>query len=56
MTASLAASTALGALAGTAVADRLPQQTLARGFAVIVALVAVFLLADTLLLGGPPTS
>ena len=56
VTASLAASTALGALAGTAVADRLPQQTLARGFAVIVALVAVFLLADTLLLGGPPTS
>ena len=56
VTASLAASTALGALAGTAVAGRLPQQALARGFAVIVALVAVALLADVLLLGGPPTS
>ena len=56
VTASLAGSTALGALAGTAVAGRLPQQTLARGFAVIVGLVAAFLLADTLLLGGPPTS
>jgi len=56
VTASLAASTALGALAGTALAGHLPQQVLARGFAVIVALIAVFLLADTLLLGGPPTS
>ena len=53
MTASLAGSTAVGALAGTAVADRLPQQALAKGFAIIVAL---FLLADSLLLGGPPTS
>ena len=45
-----------GALLGTAVADRLPQQLLARGFAVIVALLAVFLLADAVLLGGPPTA
>ena len=56
VTASLAASTAVGALAGTAVADRLPQQALAKGFAIIVTLVALFLLADSLLLGGPPTS
>ena len=46
---------ALGALAGTALAGRLPQQALARGFAVIVALVAVALLADVLVLDGPPT-
>jgi hypothetical protein len=39
---------------GTAVADRLPQKLLARGFAVIVALLALFLLADATLLGGPP--
>jgi uncharacterized membrane protein YfcA len=56
VTTSLAGSTALGALAGTAVAGHLPQQALAKGFAVVVALVAVGLLADTLLLGGPPTS
>ena len=56
VTASLALSTMAGALLGTAVADRLPQQLLARGFAVIVALLAVFLLADAVLLGGPPTA
>jgi uncharacterized membrane protein YfcA len=55
MTAALGGSTALGALAGTAVAGRLPQEALAKGFAVIVTLVALFLLTDTLLLGGPPT-
>ena len=56
ITATLAASTMLGALLGTAVAEQLPQQLLARSFAVIVTLVALFLLADALLLGGPPTA
>jgi uncharacterized membrane protein YfcA len=56
VTAVLGGSTALGALAGTATAGHLPQQALARGFAIIVTLVALFLLTDTLLLGGPPTS
>jgi uncharacterized membrane protein YfcA len=46
----------VGALLGTAVADRLPQRLLARGFAVIVALLALFLLVDATLLGGPPTA
>ena len=55
ITATLAASTMVGALLGTALADRLPQQVLARGFAIIVALLALFLLADATLLGGPPT-
>lgn len=54
VTVSLAVTTAIGALAGTVVAQRLPQATLGRAFAVIVGLVAAFLLADTLLLGGPP--
>ena len=54
VTAALAGSTVVGALLGTAVADRLPQKLLARGFAVIVALLALFLLADATLLGGPP--
>ena len=52
----LAACTALGALGGTAVAERLPQQTLARGFAVIVTVLALFLLLDATVLGGPPTA
>ena len=56
ITATLAASTMVGALLGTAVAERLPQQALARGFAIIVALLAIFLLIDATLLGGPPVA
>jgi hypothetical protein len=33
---------------------RVPQAILGRAFAVVVLAVAVFLLIDTLLLGGPP--
>ncbi len=55
VTAALAGATAFGALAGTHVAQRLPQAMLGRVFAIVVGLVAVFLLVDTLLLGGPPT-
>ncbi len=54
VTAALAASTAFGALLGTLVGRRLPQAALGRGFAVVVGTVALFLLVDTLLLGGPP--
>jgi uncharacterized protein len=54
VTAALAAATAAGALLGTLIGRRLPQRELSRAFAVIVALVAVALLADVLLLGGPP--
>jgi uncharacterized membrane protein YfcA len=54
VTAALAGSTAVGALLGTLVGRHLPQAALARGFAVVVSIVAVFLLADTLMLGGPP--
>jgi len=56
VTASLGAATALGALAGTLVSQQLPQRALGRGFALVVAAVAVFLLVDTLAFGGPPGS
>ncbi len=54
ITAALAGSTAIGALCGTLVAQRLPQRALGRAFALVVAAVAVFLLVDTVALGGPP--
>jgi uncharacterized membrane protein YfcA len=54
VTASLALSTAAGALAGTIFAQRVPQALIGRAFALVVAALALFLLLDTLLLGGPP--
>jgi len=54
LTAALSASTAAGALIGSIFAQRVPQAALGRAFAVIVVLLAAFLLVDTLLLGGPP--
>lgn len=54
VTAALALSTAAGALTGTLFAQRVPQALLGRAFAVLVAALALFLLLDTLLLGGPP--
>jgi uncharacterized membrane protein YfcA len=54
VTLSLALSTALGALVGSFYAQRVPQALLGRAFAVVVASLAMFLLVDTLLLGGPP--
>lgn len=54
ITVSLAGSTAVGAVCGTLVAQRLPQQALGRGFALVVTAVAIFLLVDTLAFGGPP--
>ena len=50
----LAGATGVGALLGTIFAQRMPQAALARAFAIVVALLALFLLVDTLLLGGPP--
>ena len=54
VTATLALSTGTGAFVGTLVAEHLPQLLLRRGFAVIVSAVAVALLIDALVLGGPP--
>ena len=51
----LAGSTAAGAVIGTSVGGRVPQRFLARSFAVVVVLVAAFLLVDTLAFDGPPT-
>lgn len=56
ITATLALPTALGAFIGTRVSARLPAQALARAFAVVVCVVALLLLADVLVLGGPPGS
>jgi uncharacterized membrane protein YfcA len=56
VTISLSVATAVGALVGTVYAQRLPQRLLGRAFAVLVALLALFLLVDTLALGGPPGS
>ena len=52
----ICAATAVGAVAGTIVGGYLPQRTLGRGFAVVVTLLALFLLTDVLVLGGPPTA
>jgi uncharacterized membrane protein YfcA len=54
VTIALAASTGTGALIGSIFAQRVPQAGLGRAFAVVIALLAVFLLVDTLVLGGPP--
>ena len=54
MTAALAGATAVGALAGSALGARVSQAVLGRGFALVVACVAAFLLIDVLFLGGPP--
>ena len=54
VTAELAGATGVGALLGTLVGERLPQLVLRRGFAVLVTAVALALLVDVLVLGGPP--
>jgi uncharacterized membrane protein YfcA len=55
LTIALGLATGVGALVGTLFAQRLPQALLGRAFAVVVGLLALVLLADTLLLGGPPS-
>ena len=55
LTLALAISTGIGALAGTLFAQRVPQAVLGRAFALVVGVLALFLLVDTLLLGGPPS-
>jgi uncharacterized membrane protein YfcA len=54
ITVALATSTAVGAVVGSILAQRVPQAALGRAFSVVVGLLAMFLLVDTLLLGGPP--
>jgi uncharacterized membrane protein YfcA len=56
VTAALGGATMLGALVGSRISDRLPQRLIGQGFALTVGVVALFLLVDTLALGGPPGS
>ncbi len=56
ITALLAGFTAVAALVGTSIGRRLPQQILARAFAVAVPALAALLVIDVLFLGGPATS
>jgi uncharacterized membrane protein YfcA len=52
----LCVAAAVGALAGSHLGRRLPGRTLALAFGIVVAVVALFLLVDVMLLGGPPVS
>jgi uncharacterized protein len=46
----------VGAAGGAAIAGRVPQRLLARGFAGMVTAVATYLLVSSVFLGGPPTA
>ena len=54
LTAVLAGSAAVGAVAGSSLGRRLDPRTLAHAFGVIVGVVAIFLLLNVLFMGGPP--
>lgn len=54
ITVAMTAACVAGALAGVAVAGRVPQRLLGRGFALLVTVVAVYLLVSAAFLGGPP--
>ena len=56
ITASMTLACVVGAIAGVALAGRLPQRALGRGFALLVVAVAGYLLVSVTLLGGPPGS
>jgi uncharacterized membrane protein YfcA len=56
VTVALAGATAVGALGGSLVGQRVPQAALGRMFAAVMVAVAIFLLVDTLALGGPPAT
>lgn len=49
----MAAACVVGAPLGALLGNRVPQRQLGRGFALLVTAVAVYLLAETLFLGGP---
>jgi uncharacterized membrane protein YfcA len=54
VTGAMTAACVGGALAGAALASRVPQRTLGRGFALLVTAVAAYLLMSAAFLGGPP--
>jgi uncharacterized membrane protein YfcA len=53
VTGAMTAACVVGALAGAAVAGRVPQKLLSRSFAVLVCAVAAYLLVSATVLGGP---
>lgn len=54
VTVAMASACVMGALAGAALAGRVPQAVLGRGFAVLVLIVAAWVLISVALLDGPP--
>jgi uncharacterized membrane protein YfcA len=54
VTAALTVACVAGAIAGAALASRIPQRALGRGFALLVVAVAAYLLMSVAFLGGPP--
>jgi uncharacterized protein len=54
LTVTIAGACVAGALAGTRLSPRLPQQALGRAFAVLVTAVAGYLVVSVAFLGGPP--
>jgi uncharacterized membrane protein YfcA len=54
VTATMTAACVVGAIAGAALAGRIPQRQLGRGFARLVVAVASYLLISVAFLGGPP--
>lgn len=56
VTAAMSAACVAGAIGGAALSGRIPQHRLERGFAVLVAAVAAYLLVSATVLGGPPGS
>jgi uncharacterized membrane protein YfcA len=56
VTAAMAGGAIVGAVGGSALAGRVPQRTLGRGFAGLVVAVAAYLIVSATVLGGPPGS
>jgi len=56
VTAELSIACAAGSVAGARAASRLPQRALGRGFALLVAAAAAYLLVSVTFLGGPPST
>jgi uncharacterized membrane protein YfcA len=54
VTAALTVACVAGAVAGAALASRIPQRALGHGFALVVVTVAAYLLISVAFLGGPP--
>ncbi len=54
VTAAMTVTCVAGAVAGAAVAGRIPQRVLGRGFALLVVAVAAYLLVSVAFLSGPP--